>query len=217
MKSDRFYLACLRDTVGSNAAFHCRNGHGYSSDLDKAHVYTRQQAQKEWDTGRYFDLPLCAEKIDALSVYHVDCQHVPEASAKVISSDRYVAYKKGRWDGNDLYWLSGSGNITTDFSKAAFFDEPSTDENDENYAWLPFSMADSVKRRTFSISLLDRRRMIQAAGLITPEHVKRQQRRSTSGKSRWNCPGCGQIHWQHNPYDFDGCRNLDCESWRPLP
>ncbi|XQH61416.1 hypothetical protein QPE40_28205 [Klebsiella pneumoniae] len=33
--SNRFYMLCTRETVGSNASFHCHNGNGYNS-LDAA-------------------------------------------------------------------------------------------------------------------------------------------------------------------------------------
>ena len=42
--SSRFYMLCTRETVGSNASFHCHNGNGYSSNIDRAHVYTQEEA-----------------------------------------------------------------------------------------------------------------------------------------------------------------------------
>ncbi|EKI4633759.1 hypothetical protein PC147_004822, partial [Escherichia coli] len=50
--NNRFYMMCLRETVGNNASFHCHNGNGYSSDIDRAHVYTLEEAQKAWNCGR---------------------------------------------------------------------------------------------------------------------------------------------------------------------
>lgn len=50
--NDRFYMLCLRETVGTNASFHCRNGNGYSSNIDAAHVYTLEEAQESWNKGR---------------------------------------------------------------------------------------------------------------------------------------------------------------------
>lgn len=60
--SNRFYMMCLRETVGNNASFHCHNGNGYSSDIDRAHVYTQEEAQKAWNCGRDIDQPVCADK-----------------------------------------------------------------------------------------------------------------------------------------------------------
>lgn len=50
--SNRFYMLCTRETVGSNASFHCHNGNGYSSNIDRAHVYTLEEAQRSWELGR---------------------------------------------------------------------------------------------------------------------------------------------------------------------
>ncbi len=214
MKSDRFYLACLRDNVGSNVSFHCKDGKGYSTDIDRAHTYTREEAQKAWDLGREYDLPLCADRVDALAKYHVDSQLIPSESEKAGLYTLYVAYEKQRWDGNDVYWLRSFGLPTTNFNEATLYPYPG---RNEGLVWIGFETAEAAKRRTFNSSLVDRRRMIQSAGLLTPEHVKRhRRRRPDSGKTRWNCPSCGRIHWQYNPHDFEGCSNIECEEWKPL-
>jgi hypothetical protein len=210
MKSDRFYLACLRDTVGTNISFHCRDGNGYSTNIDAAHVYTREEAQSAWDRGREIDLPLCADHVDRLSVWHVDSQKLPTHS--VVSIGPHVAFAKGCWNGNDVYWATDDGK-DCDFTKAIKFDDVIPSALPGNWVLVPFELADSFKRRTFDISLLDRRRMIQSAGLVTPEHIKKQSRRKDSGKTRWNCPACGKINWQHNPYDFNGCSDIYCSEW----
>lgn len=172
--ADRFYMACLRDTVGSNMSFHCRDGHGYASDINKAHVYTLEEAQNSWNRGRDIDLPVSADAIDAAAVWHVDHQHIPGESVLEEGCERYVAFVKGRWNGNDVYWLSDL-LPTDDFSKARVFAQPDTTDSD--LVWLPFTIADAVKRRTFNINLLDRRTMIQGAGLRQPDWLKRQKRR----------------------------------------
>jgi hypothetical protein len=103
---------------------------------------------------------------------------------------------------------------TDDFSKAFVFVSANTDE--PGVVWLPFHMADAVKRRTFNINDFNRRTMVQGAGLLMPEWLKKYNRRqkAKSGKVRWNCPHCGRITWQYNPYDFDGCSNYSCEGWQ---
>ena len=207
---DRFYLICTRDTVGSNAAFHCHNGQGYHSDIDQAHVYTLVEAQKAWH--REIDQPVCADSVDALAVVHVDCQRIPCETVTEEGCTDYVAFRKGRWDGNDVYWLQDGGLPTTDFTKAARY--PEIMEPD-GLVWMPFHMADKVKRRTFPISLFNARRMVQAAGLRVPEDIKRYRRqRPSSGKTRHNCPVCGKISWQFDPYNFEGCIDFRCEGAR---
>lgn len=211
MPSNRFYLACLRDTVGTNVSFHCKDGKGYSTNTKDAHVYTREEAQHAWEMGREFDLPLCADKVDSLTVDHVDCQTLPCESQFVEGCTQYVGFQKGRWNGNDVYWVTSAGLPTTDFSQAALRTKPS---GDEAIVWVPYELAEQHCRQTFDVSLINKRSMTQAAGLKIPDHIKRSNRRKNSGKTRWNCPGCGQINWQWNPYDFDGCRNIQCDEWR---
>lgn len=91
--SNRFYMLCTRETVGSNASFHCHNGNGYSSNIDRAHVYTREEAQRSWDLGREIDQPVCADSVDSW-LRHVDCQYIPAESVIERGCDSYVAYKK---------------------------------------------------------------------------------------------------------------------------
>lgn len=113
--NNRFYMMCLRETVGNNASFHCHNGNGYSSDIDRAHVYTLEEAQKAWNCGRDIDQPVCADSVDAMAVWHVDCQYIPTESLIESDCTAYVAYKKGSWNGNDVYWLQHGGLPTDDF------------------------------------------------------------------------------------------------------
>lgn len=101
--TNRFYMMCSRETVGNNASFHCHNGNGYSSDIDRAHVYTLEEAQKAWNCGRDIDQPVCADSVDAMAVWHVDCQYIPTESLIESDCTAYVAYKKGSWNGNDVY------------------------------------------------------------------------------------------------------------------
>lgn len=212
MIANRFYLACLRDTVGSNVSFHCKDSNGYSTNIDKAQVYSRSEAQRRWEQGRDFDLPLSADAVDALTEWHVDCQKLPTESHITEGCEQYVGYKKGRWNGNDVHWLATNYLYSCDFERAQKFSAP-------NFAaeivWVPFAMADAAKRRTFCIDLIDKRRMIRSAGLVTPEHVKKHRRRKNNGMTRFNCPACGRFAWQHNPYDFMGCRDASCDGGAP--
>lgn len=212
MKSNRFYLACLRDTCGSNMSFHGKNS-GYVTDVRKAREYTREEAQRAWDTGREFDLPVCADRVDALTVFHVDHQFIPYESEITEDCSAYVCFLKGSWDGNDVYWLTDSSKPSTDFSQAKVFSKP--DIGNDRVVWIPFEMADAKKRPTFNIGLLNKRKMVQAAGLLTPEYIKRNSRRRTHPKTRFNSPACGKWHWQHDPHAFHGCKDHDCVEHNP--
>ena len=213
--SDRFYMICLRDSVGSNAAFWRVDGNGYSTDIDQAEVYRLEEAQRAWQHGREIDQPVCADSVDRNAVCHVDHQHIPGATVIEEGCTQYVGFQKGRWDGNDLYWLSDGALPTPDFSLATVY--PSANTEAEGVIWLPFQLVDSKKRRTFPLHMLDSRRMVQGAGLRIPAHIQRlrriaqqHKRNPPSCKTRFNCPYCGRIHWQDHPYEFEGCSNWQC-------
>lgn len=210
---NKFYMLCTRETVGSNASFHCKDGMGYSSDIDKAHVYTREEAQAAWQSGRSIDQPVCESAVDSMFVYHVDHQYIPSGNPASDDARIYVGYIMGDWDGNDVFWLNDRGYPSTDFSLAKKFSAP--DLSLDNVVWLPFEIADQQKRRTFPIAKFNARTMVQGRGLLTPDWLKKQRRRKgNSGKTRWNCPCCGKISWQFNPYDYDGCLDFMCEAYR---
>lgn len=212
---NRFYLACFRDNVGSNVSFHCVDGKGYSTNIDKAHVYTLEEAQNEWDSAREYDQPISADHIDALSKWHVDHQYLPSKTVLNSPMNCYVAFKDRLWDGNDVYWLNTDTCTTsTDFDTANVFDAEKAEKLDKSYIALPFHLADSVKRRTFDYRLFNPRLMVEEAGLVMPSRFKKKnQKKPSSGKTRWNCPSCGRLSWQFNPHDFMGCRNIKCDEW----
>jgi hypothetical protein len=210
---NRFYLACLRDNVGSNMAFHAINGLGYTTDVNKAHVYTRQEAQQAWERGRLFDMPISAEHVDALTCWKVDCQLLPCESDFSQSENGYFAFRSQRWDGNDVYWLSLEGP-TLNVRLAKKFTLNEAKKLGEDVVVVPIGIAKQHERKTFDHHLLDRRTMIQGAGLVMPGHIRRARRRKPNPhpKTRFNCPSCGKINWQHNPHDFHGCNDVFCDA-----
>jgi hypothetical protein len=202
----------MRDNVGSSVSFHCIDGCGYSTNIDKAHTYTLEEAQQVWESAREFDLPLCADRIDALVQFRVDFQYVKN----IVNKPPYVAYKKGSWDGNDLFWKSINGGVSADFSQAEKYDET---QHWEGFVFVSFDEIDAIKRRTIQTQNVNERTMTRSAGLRMPKRIKIARDRARrvsrrSGKVRWNCPSCGKINWQYNPYDFDGCGDIMCEEHR---
>jgi len=205
-------MACTRETLGGNLSFHCVDGKGYSTDVRKAELYTLSEAQKAWEFGRDIDLPISADHIDANLIYRVDCQLLPTESS--FEGDKFVVFKESKWAGNDVYWISYSG-LTTEIDKAAIYskNEAKMANLSGGVVVVPLAVANQNKRPTFAAEKLNRRIMIQGAGLKTPDHIKRSIRRSrrNTGKVRFNCPCCGKINWQYNPYDFDGCSDVFCD------
>lgn len=209
---NRFYLTSSHGNLGSNIMWHRHNEKGYTSDLDQAHVYTREQAQKEWAESWGECQPISADHVDELAIWKVDCQYIPKKTTLDDDCANYVAYKEGQWDGNDVFWMSMLIGPTTNFSRAYVIgfdivDEFLKSDDSNGFVVIPKHLAEKAKRRTFEFNKLNRRRMIQGAGLITPKNVRKINKRVKNPMSRFNCHVCGKINWQHNPYDFEGCKH----------
>ncbi len=209
---DRFYFACMRDNVGSNVSFHCKDGKGYSTGISRAHVYTREEAQQAWDRGREFEVPLSADHVDAVAVLHVDHQYVSSEPEISPECDEYVAFKSGVFDGNNLLFAYRFG-FTHDYRDVSVFNRLEAQGGMNSLVFIPKAEADRAVRPTLPLRRVNRRTMTQGAGLKQPKRIAREKRRVDSGKTRWNCPVCGKISWQYNPYDFDGCNDEDCSAY----
>lgn len=216
MKRNRFYKTSPHGGVGSNVAFYGIKGYSYVTDVDKAMEYTLEEAQKCVDDGLRFcrerEIFLSADHVDALTRWKVDCQYVELAYPDVKDpNDEYVAYQKNCWDGNDLCFAAKVGK-NFDYSKALTLNESDlTDIDLVDWVIVPKFHTDEIARRVFEYDSINRRKMISGAGLIGI-HAERKKV-ATTGKCRWNCPTCGKISWQYNPYDFEGCADTKCKGY----
>ena len=68
----KYYIMDGRSVVGNCALWWCPNGQGYTCDLDKAGLYTYDEANSHRDT----DIPVPATLAKSLVVNHVRRDHV---------------------------------------------------------------------------------------------------------------------------------------------
>lgn len=202
--SQLFYLRDSRTNVGSTCLFWAKDGCGYTSDLDKAHVYTLEEAQRKFNS-RHTDVPLCKDFVDKVARTRTDHQHLDQSKSGLVAGcGEYVIHVKGDFDGNDVYWKTTSGS-SVNLSEALVLSEYEAKESvrlfDDVIIYpLPYVM--SVSRHTLQASMVNERIMITAAGIRKP---KRKRNRQTTGKTRGNCPYCGAITWGLNPYEAYTC------------
>lgn len=71
----QFYLQDKRQYVGNDLLFWAKDGNGYTTDLRKAEVYTKEEAFKQ-NRMRETDIPWPKKYIDAKVRPAVDHQHV---------------------------------------------------------------------------------------------------------------------------------------------
>ena len=207
-----FYLRSRHGNCGTNLMFHNKNGAGYGSDLDNLETYSLEDAQKELNHG-IANLPLLKSAVDELSIKAVDCQYIKNEDNHTDPNDQYVVQVKGLWDGNDIAFMVIG--YTFNYSEAHVFSYSDAvrrcEGHEKFHSWSKYYL-DTLCRRTFQEENINTRKMITGPGL---KYKKPRKQRPTTGKERWNCPSCGKINWQFNPYDFDGCAQVECELWQP--
>jgi len=202
--------------VGSSVMFWAIDGRGYTSNIDLAEIYTREQAQRDVDNDWLRDkdeFPLCAESVNALSQWRVDCQYVKQTYPEYQDpNDEYVLVKKGLWDGNDLAFGTGI-DWDFDYSKAKIFSafdvEAYIERDHPTLTIVPRHHADEIARRTFQKQNINRRKMITSAGIIG---LRKKRKSLATGKNRFNCAVCGRMVWEYaHPDDEVICSSVSCE------
>ena len=207
MKNDKvFYLTSRHGNCGSNVMFHNKNGSGYGTDLDNLELFTIEDAQIESDHD-IKSLPLLKSEVDKLAVMHVDMQHLDKIENEKHCLNKFILVVSGKYDGNDIAFATPFG-YTFDLCLASSVSLKQAKELAlSNHEIWSLDYLTTIARRTFQAENINTRKMITGAGI---KYKKPRKPRPTTGKTRWNCPGCGKIHWQFNPYNFDGCNDIHC-------
>lgn len=80
MSADEFYLQDSRSYVGNDIQFWAKDGKGCTTDVSKAHVYTKAEAVAQHNS-RESDIPWPKSYIDGKTRPAVDMQYVKRAEA----------------------------------------------------------------------------------------------------------------------------------------
>lgn len=75
MSEQLFYLQDSRSYVGNDVLWWAKDGNGYTTDLSKAHAYTREEAQRQHNARRS-DIPWPKAYIDEKTRPAVDAQYI---------------------------------------------------------------------------------------------------------------------------------------------
>lgn len=209
MMSDKlFYLRSRHGDTGSNVMFHRINGCGYGTNLDELHVFTIEEAQKELghDIG---SLPLLKSEVDKLSIRAVDCQNLDSEKHAFFKDAKYVIQVTGDRNGNDIYFKCEDGR-TYNYDEAdeySYTEAVELSASKSKYVAWNKDYLDLIARRTFQSHNINTRKMITGPGI---KYKKPRKKRETTGKVRHNCPTCGKIVWDYNPYEAPYC-SIFCE------
>lgn len=206
MKTENeFYLQDTRSNVGSSCTFWAKNGCGYTTNLDNSEVFSHADAQKYADRGDHF-VPLSKSKVDEVATVRVDMQYlklnVDFTEGCVIH--RYV----GSYDGNDIFFDDGKSRATANYNEAKVYAsiEDVQALDNQSGAVLSKGFLDTICRRTIQDENINHRKMVTSAGI---KYRRPRKHSKTTGKIRGNCPACGKITWDYNPFENAYCRGCE--------
>jgi hypothetical protein len=191
--SDLFYLQDSRSNVGSRAMF-WRDGGGYTSNLDEAEQFPRDEAVKQYEC-RESDLPWPVEYVLARSEVGVDHQYIDDAEAQAFDPADglvYVAYER-MWDGNDLYWIQSHGSSSSNLAEAGTWPAAEAEEaRAKGYQAWPKRYIDAHSRTVVQACKLDHKKALRAVGLKLPK-LQRQKVRRETYRCGSGYGGCGRF------------------------
>lgn len=106
MSNDQFYLQDSRSYVGNDVLWWASQG-GYTTDLSKAKVYTREDALAHHDA-RHSDVPWPKAYIDARTRPAVDMQYIKRGEAMQLAG---ITLKKDRQPEHEPSKCEGCGRF----------------------------------------------------------------------------------------------------------
>lgn len=198
-----FYLRSRHGDTGCNVMFHNKDGKGYGTNLDKLHLFTKEEAQKAVSHD-VKSLPLLKSAVDAMAIRAVDMQYLDSEKDSLNPDLSYVIQVHGDWNGNDIYFKCDDGRTYNyDNAKEYSLSEAMTlaGRTSGLILWSK-EYLDTICRRTFQSHNISTRKMITGPGI---EYKKPRKPRPTTGKARGNCPECGKITWGFNPHENEYC------------
>lgn len=215
MSGQLFYLTSSHRRWSTREEFHGVDGCGYTTDLDKAGKITLEKAQTEVDHDnkrRGGVKAYACELVDSLSKLRVDCQYLPEKEIELLETEQYYIVKNNSFDGNDVLFAKSIGfSFDFDEAKALGFNDISdffgVESNQTGFSAYKVGDIRKIARKTLATADVNIRKMMQNKGI---KYKTPRKARPENGKVKMNCPVCGRINWQYNPYEFDGCSNIYC-------
>lgn len=197
MEEGLFYLRDSRSNVGSCAIFWAERG-GYTSNLDAAEKFTKEKAVSLYNS-RDTDIPLPCNEVYQYSYLAIDMQCIDDDPYLAVGAD-CVAYVEGRYDGNNIPFKADSGT-TYMLAGASIFQ---FQKEMPKPGVMSLKYAESIARPVVNAGTIDD----LTRGWFRRHKIKMvKKRRPPSDNNQFNCPDCGRLVWDRNPYSDGRCRD----------
>lgn len=203
-EDNEFYLWKTDEDWCSAAVFWGEDNNGYVTDISKARVFTKEQAQRKYNDRPIF-VPVAKECVDERIIHKVDCQYI---SASTSGDTHYLAVKANYWDGNDLFFKTEEGGLTTDIYQAKSYGQATVLNQISTMGFYLIGKKDalSTARPTVTKSKLNRRKMTTPYGIIKPKPY-----RNAKPGNKSNCGNCGRFITGEEAYRQQYADVIDCE------
>lgn len=183
-----FYLQDSRSYVGDGLQFWGKGGRGYVTDLDKAELFTAEQAVRHRDT----DIPWPKDYIDARAHLGVDfqCLDMHAASQHLADGCMCVLQVPKQWNGNDIFFACYPIGSTDCLEKAhrLTLEEARAIGDDDLVIW-PVAYIDTISRRLVHRQDVDIKEALRGTGIKLPKPERQRRPRELI----FNCVGCGRF------------------------
>lgn len=162
--------------VGSRLSWWAKDGKGYTTDLASAEVFTREQALSQHEC-RQSDIPWPKCYVECHVTRSVDHQVV--CFDEVYSGGRHdippstpcYIHVSGRWDGNDLYWLTVDCKESTnlDLARVYTYEQAREKVDRSTHIIWPVSYIDAKARGVISNAMVSLNDALKLSGITLKE------------------------------------------------
>lgn len=198
----QFYLQDSRSHVGDGLTFWALGG-GYTTNLDKAELFTAEQATSHRDT----DIPWPKEYIDQRTHLGVDHQYISrkDAEPKLVDGCMCVLQVRKKWNGNDILFARWPIGETDRFEQAhrLTLEQAQAIGDDELVIW-PVDYLLMHARRVVHRQDVDLKEALRGTGIKLPKPKRPRM-------MMFNCLGCGRFVSDEGRFIFD-CRNCGADN-----
>lgn len=162
----KFVLRDSRGDTGTNCNF-WRQGGGYTSNFSEAELFDTERALAQ-HRSRKSDIPIAAALLEPFLKKVVDCQYLPN-EAKESDDEQFVIQAKGRWDGNDIFFITHN-KTSTIFTEAKIFDWKSAlefvENNTQSYAVFSHSKISKISRAAIDSNIINQHQLAKQANIM---------------------------------------------------
>ncbi|MER2492357.1 hypothetical protein [Catenovulum sediminis] len=202
-----FYLTSRHGDFCSSVSWWAKDGNGYTTNINNAHKFKLQEAQKHHDH-EIPALPIECDSVDRKSRLRVDHQYLDETKGRPVNdNDLVYSIAPQCFDGNDVKFCNdGFGSFNLDEAVAVTF-KKALESKAKDTLWLK-SHIDSIARPTFQRANLHKQSMCSKFDVKVR---KSKRKRTTTGKTRFNCGFCSKFIWEFGHPDMTFYCSWECE------